>query len=186
MKVPFNYVIKTEENLVNWIRTQRKEYKEGKLEPDKIAKLEAIGMVWDTFKDQWNNMYKLAQEYYEENNNLRVPFRYVTKTGESLGIWIHGQRQAYKTGKLTTEQISKLEAIGMIWKVGKTKDEKFTWEDWYDLAVSYYEENNNLKVPQGYVTKTGENLGNWIANQRKAYKTGKLTTEQISKLEAIG
>ncbi len=186
LKVPFNYVTKIGENLGKWIITQRIVYKEGKLEPDKIVKLEAIGMVWDVFRDQWNNMYKLAQEYYEEHNNLKVPFDYVMKTGENLGNWIRTQRKVYKEGKLEPDKIVKLEAIGMEWPVVKIKEEQLTWKEWYDLAVSYYEENNNLKVPAVYVTKTGENLGNWISTQRKVYKEGKLEADKIVKLEAIG
>ena len=71
-----------------------------------------------------------------------------------------------------------------------------TWEDKYNLAKSYYEHYGNLEIPQHFKTingieydENGVNLGQWIANQRRAYKsqgTNKITKEQIELLEQIG
>lgn len=35
-----------------------------------IEKLESIGMVWDKFKEQWDETYAIAKAYYVENDSL--------------------------------------------------------------------------------------------------------------------
>ena len=57
-----------------------------------------------------------------------------------------------------------------------------TFNNWYTLALNYYKENGNLLVPRNYITPTGQKLGYWIANQRKAYHKGYLTNEHIDKI----
>lgn len=65
------------------------------------------------------------------------------------------------------------------------------WEDWYVLAVHYYEEHGDLLVPKDYVCPTGERLGRWIERQRGKYNhvpsvPGHLDGCQIAYLERIG
>ena len=75
---------------------------------------------------------------------------------------------------------------------------EMTWDDWYKLAEEYYKEHDDLNVPKRYVTSGGARLGNWVSNQRKAYKNRDssiqrgsgvfkpLSDEQVSMLERIG
>jgi len=76
-------------------------------------------------------------------------------------------------------------------------DRKFIeWLKKYNLAKAYYEYHNNLVVPESFKTKNGYlydsagvALGNWISNQRQAYKeqgTGKITDQEICLLNEIG
>ena len=151
----------------------------------------------------WYDWFELAKAYYEHHNNLEIPVRFKTKNGYeedengvSLGRWIKTQRKAYKGighRKLTKEQIELLNQIGMRWA---SVDNMQEWMEKYNLAKSYYEYHNNLEIPARFKTKNGyeydENgvsLGNWISNQRRAYKgmgTSKLTKEQIELLNQIG
>ena len=50
-----------------------------------------------------------------------------------------------------------------------------SWEEAFLLAQSYYELNGNLIVNNNYITESGYNLGNWIYNQRRAYKRNELS-----------
>ena len=72
----------------------------------------------------------------------------------------------------------------MVWDIHNTQ-----WDKMYDFAKLYYEEHGNLLVPQLYKTSSGETLGVWVANQRKAYANrnkATISNEQILKLEDIG
>ena len=72
------------------------------------------------------------------------------------------------------------------------------WKLMYELAKQYYQEHGNLLVPARYICEDGMRLGNWIQNQRKAYKnratpkeernnnSSPLTDEQVKLLEDIG
>ena len=185
--VPWNYQTKSGENLGQWITNTRQAYKKGNLSPYKIDKLNAIGMVWDASinkEEIWNKWYKLAIEYRNEHGNLLVPTFYQTKSGENLGLWISNTRADYKNGDLSTEQIKKLEDIGMVWDASINKEE--IWNKWYQLAIEYRNEYGDLLVPQRYKTKSGETFGQWINKQRLIYKKGDLSQDKIKKLEAIG
>ena len=153
----------------------------------------------------WDDLYKLAEEYYKEHGDLDIKQRYVASDGRKLGQWIIKQRMAYKnrslprdkriadTTPLTDEQVKKLESIGMIWDINNWK-----WKNVYSLLEEYYKKYGDLNVPQRYVTSDGKKLGVLISYQRQAYKNrslprdkwiGKLaplTDEQVIKLENIG
>lgn len=68
-----------------------------------------------------------------------------------------------------------------------------TWNDWYELACKYYEQNGNLDIPYNFKTfngyeenKHGLNLGTWISNQRCQYHKNVLSKEKIDKLNMLG
>ena len=188
LHVPSKYTTKDGYGLGKWIITQREKYKCDKLTQEQMEQLESIGMKWRTIKERltWEESYKIAQQYYEEKGDLHVPFKYTTKDGYNLGIWITAQRQAYAKSNLAQEQIEQLESIGMIWKVGKTTKSSLDWKEWYKIAQQYYEEKGDLLVPLAYTTEYGSKLGQWIITQRKKYKHNKLTQEQMEQLESIG
>ena len=52
-------------------------------------------MVWDGPSETWKEMYKLAQQYYEENKNLSISSTSFTYKNASLGSWIVTQRKNY-------------------------------------------------------------------------------------------
>ena len=70
------------------------------------------------------------------------------------------------------------------------------WNKKYELAKAYFEHYGNLEIPANFKTKHGyeydENgvaLGNWINNQRQAFKGNsgyKISKEQIELLKEIG
>lgn len=145
--------------------------------------LNAIDMAWGSREYKWNRMYELAIEYRSEHSDLLVPYNYKTKSGENLGRWIIDTRQAYKKGKLSPDQIKKLNAIDMAWDA--SIDKEAIWNKWYPLAVEYRNEHGDLLVPNNYKTKSGEKLGQWIRVTRRNYKKGDLSPDQIKGLMAI-
>lgn len=137
----------------------------------------------------WELMYYYAKCYAEENGDLEVPKRYITKEGYSLGTWIQTQRsvRAGKTpGILTATQIQMLDQIGMRWE--SVRD--VAWERYYAAAERYYEEHGNLLVNINDNNIYGVALGRWIAQLRTYRKSNiqsaYLTPERIQALDAIG
>ena len=136
----------------------------------------------------WELMYEKARAYYEANGDLMIPAKYITDDGCALGNWLSAQRKAYagKTDKpLTQVQISKLEAIGIVW----TNHLDYIWETYFDAAKDYFKEHGDLKVPNDYVTDSGIKLGIWIQRMRSAKSKEQysvLTPEKESRLNSIG
>ena len=144
-------------------------------------------MVWNIFDAKWEKAYALAAAYYEENGNLNIPRSYVTAAGERLGQWVESQQWAYPKGKLTDEQVERLNRIGMYW--GNRNDRQ--WNEGYQEAKRYFDAHGNLNVPAEYVSPNGYNLGNWVKRQRYTRQNPEkscavLTEERIAKLDEIG
>ena len=138
----------------------------------------------DALTATWEMYYASAKQYYQENGNLEVPARYITEEGYALGSWLNNQKAIRKgtiVGKLTENQIQKLDDIGMIWD-----SLDYFWEQNFSLAKEYYLAHGNLDVPTNFKSKDGKHLGNWVLRQRQLNKTNSLTDEQIKKLDSIG
>lgn len=201
LRVPPNYKCENGYSLGVWIRSQRvskRNAETGKksrriLSEEEIESLESIGMIWAKEKDSgsWEESFARAELFYKTNVHLRVPKSYCCEDGYGLGKWISLQRrrknqsgnQAKKP--LSSEQIARLESIGMVW----TANEKETpWDTAFLMAEEYYKQNGNLEVPVNYVCTNGFKLGTWVSKQAGMLHNPreKLSQEQIEKLESIG
>lgn len=185
--VPVRYRDKNDFALGEWIVYNRQRYLGGNLTQNRIERLEAIGMVWSTSNDLWEQNYAAATQYYLEHGDLEVPIKYETPSGFGLGIWLGAQRAAHKAGELPQEQVERLDALGMDWT--NRNDRK--WMSLYDVAAAYYHEHGNLNVPSEYVTPDGVLLGKWVARQRYAYlnpdrSSARVTPERKALLDKLG
>ena len=164
--------------------------KESILTKERIAVLDAIGMVWDRSDFIWEQNFAAAENYAQEHGNLDVPSYYVHTEGVRLGAWIAKQRTLWKEQKkqlktsfcdlenrkqndsdksksiLDKKKIARLTAIGMIWD----KKSYTTWEKAYAFAEQYYQEHGNLDIPVTYKTEDGFRLGRWVRRQRDQYQ----------------
>lgn len=193
LRIPKTYVTPEGIPLGSWIQTQRKVYAgkaEGSLTPDKIAKLEAIGMIWDAKEDKNNEAFAEIQAYYERYGNLDIKARYVTESGFPLGRWVSRLRtEVRKSGTsqvLTEEQQRYLNGHGMIWNPNGAR-----WEQYLKAARAYKDKYGDLKIPKKYVTEDGLALGSWF-HSLKHGKSGEkarcdtLTDKQRRQLEELG
>lgn len=194
LEMPSGYRTADGYSLGKWILVQRSirnGQTEGKLTQEQIAKLDAIGMIWETVLDQnWVRYYGAAKRYFEENGNLDVEISYVTEDHIPLGQWLKKIRILEKAGArsryLTEERKEKLNALGMIWS-----RLDYFWECNFSAAVGYYEEHGHLNVPAEYVDSEGIRLGYWIRSMKSKYSDTKkcdtpLSEEQITRLNEIG
>lgn len=155
------------------------------LSPERRARLNSIGMIWDVHDTQWEMYFSAAEKYFKKHKNLMVPDSFVTKDGIRLGAWVYRMRSLYekkdRTG-LNEERIQRLEAIGMVWQNRKDN----LWFSVYEEAKKYFEEHGNIDVPTGYKTEEGLRLGSWVMRQREYRQENKLASEKIELLNAIG
>jgi hypothetical protein len=134
VRVPQIYIYEGE-HLGSWFHTQRQAYKKGKLSKERIKKLDSIKMVWDPIVESWERYFSLATRYYEQIGNLNVPDDFEIE-GLNLGRWISVLRQAYngrQDVKLTSEQVNRLNTIGMLWN-GKNGSQT----SFFEQAIYYY------------------------------------------------
>lgn len=105
--------------LGKWISVQKKLYDTGKtLTDEQRLLLEQLPLEQVNLPNKsWYMAYTDAEEYFRQNNNLRVPSAYKGASGLILSDWIVRQRRAYRLNKLTKEQILLLDKIGFVWEL---------------------------------------------------------------------
>ena len=184
LDIPVAYTTEDGCKLGRWLRRQRD--KQDDLSAVRKAKLDAIGMVWNT-GDPWEEKIQLVEAYFDEHGDVNIPADYVIN-GVWLARWLTEQIARYngkaKNGKiLTSEQEKRLEALGIRKNVSRND---LAWEEQYTEAKRFYEENGHLSISKRYVSTNGKNLGVWVQRQRTYRRDGKLKEEQIAKLDEIG
>lgn len=117
--IPQKY-IKRGVNLGNWISIQRKAYKglnKRKITEEQISKLNELGMKWDAYVDNWNERYKILEEYYQQHRNIDIPKNYEVD-GIQINNWLNTQNASYRgTSKntITNEHIVLLNKLENDW-----------------------------------------------------------------------
>ncbi|MGV7633065.1 Helicase associated domain protein [Mycobacterium kansasii] len=100
--------------LGTWVGVQRQ--KQQSLTPERRACLESVpGWSWDPHADQWEETFRMLQQYAKEHRTSRVPYTYKVG-GFGLGAWVSGQRSQYAKGKLDSSRQKRLERLpGWTW-----------------------------------------------------------------------
>ncbi len=206
LAVPADYVTAGGCRLGRWVRRQRESLQGGQdadenmqilenegehvanrqsIRAEHRIKLSKIGMVWES-GDPWERRFALAEQYYKEHGNLRMPADYVAD-GVWLDRWLREQKARWEGGSsqnpLTQEQKEKLTSIGLI--PGMSQAE-LSWCEQYGQAKEFYKKHGNLSVPKQYIAGNGKNLGIWLKRQRNGRRNGMLSAWQVTMLDGLG
>ncbi|MBF0162328.1 MAG: Helicase associated domain protein [Magnetococcales bacterium] len=159
-----------------WVVTQRKAYKSGQLEADRIERLNALGFFWDPLEVQWYEMY-LALVHYREQHGRCVITR---GTGDPhLSAWMATQRQARLHGHLSPVRIERLDALGFVWDPKEVILEEMLAE-----LTDFMRQHGHCNVPVPWAHNPA--LGLWVQFQRQEYHKARLDPKRIERLEALG
>ncbi|MDA7883076.1 helicase associated domain-containing protein, partial [Akkermansiaceae bacterium] len=164
-----------DKQLVTWVGTQRFSKKRGKLDPNKIKRLDEIGFVWDPIEELWEAQFRKILAYKKEHGDCLVPKTWQDK---QLVAWVRTQRMSKKSGKLDPNRIKRLDEIGFVWDAIEE-----IWEINFQKLVAYKEEYGNCSVPNTWQDKQ---LANWAKRQRHLKGNGKLSVDKIKRLNEIG
>jgi Predicted helicase len=167
--------------LGSWQSGQMKAYKKGKLDNERIKRLEDIGFIWNKHEETFKNGYQETLKYKQRFGNANAPNNYTTQDGYNLGRWQTSRRGDYIKSKLGNEQIKKLKDIGFTWDV---LDE--SWEKGYQESLKYKQEFGDANAPAKYKASDGFSLGWWQGTQRTACKNGILDNDRVKRLNEIG
>jgi len=100
-----------------WLKAQRVSKKAGavSLSDDRIARLEALGVVWDPSDAFWETQFEALVVFKTREGHCNV--RAKDPENPSLGNWLSTQRGLKKKNTLSEERIARLEALGVVWAV---------------------------------------------------------------------
>ncbi|MCM1059363.1 MAG: Helicase associated domain protein [Eubacterium sp.] len=189
LEMPRRYKTESGLSLGNWLDTQRG-VRSGKingiLTEERISKLDALNMRWESVSDMnWEKNFAAAVEYAEKYGELNPKADYVTENGIRLGSWAANIRTYRKCGihrnYLTDERIIALNKIGMVWDAPN-----YYFEKKYAALLEYFHTHGDLDVPVDYVSPDGVKLGMSVRSLRVSKKKGLLTEGQVSRLNEIG
>jgi len=155
------------------VSTQRTNKAE--LSPERIARLDAIGFVWDQITQQWEEGFAALARFKEREGHCSVK-RGHKEDGYNLDSWAKFQRGNKES--LTNERRQRLDEIGFVWEP-RTQQ----WEEGFAALVQFYEREGHCSVKRGH-TEGDYRLGGWV-NKQRARKDA-LSPERRQRLEEMG
>ncbi len=111
LRAPRDFVADDGFRLGSWLHARRQDQRKGKLAVQRIAELDALGMVWDPYEEAWQRGLAAVRQYRAEHGDLGIPSGYVTSDGLALGAWIYNRRVEKRKGKLAPSRVAELEAL---------------------------------------------------------------------------
>jgi hypothetical protein len=128
---------------------------------DQVACAQAI----NAFDEQtWKERYDELIAYKGQHGSCDVPY-----SSNGLGRWVCCQCRTWKNGKLSSDQIKKLHAIGFVF-IPKGSYKK-RWTNRYKELVEY----KKLKGTCDVTSVDNKQLSRWVKHQRTMHKEQKLS-----------
>jgi hypothetical protein len=87
-----------------------------------------------------------------------------------LGSWLNHQRMQYRRGRLKSHHYQKLADLGFILEPKKSGNDDPSFEDRIMELREYYDEYNDLRVPQHCTAGRSKDLGKWVEYIRDGYQ----------------
>lgn len=156
----------------HWIATARRQRAAGKLTSQRVADLEARGIIWDHREASFQeNLAELDQFIADHGHSHLTPDR------AALRVWLCRRRSEYALGLLSDEHIAAL------------RDREVSFnplrERWvtglYELD-RYLAEHGTMEGLGLHVTESGFRLGIWVSDRRNEYRRGMLAPEKVRTL----
>ncbi len=165
----------TDVQLATWVVAQRQLNKSGQLSEKRAAKLTALGFIWDEVEAAWHAKYDALKRFHAIHGHCGIPLA----TDKGLADWIVKQRQdkKKKRARLSAAKISLLDELNFVWAPFLEQ-----WNERYAQLEDYHAKHGSCRLPSDYHDK---GLIQWASSQRTARKKGRLSGEQIKRLDRI-
>jgi superfamily II DNA or RNA helicase len=158
----------------------RTKFRKKLLSQDRIDRLLALGAVLDPSAEKFETMFSRLARHHELHGNCNVSSD--TKRNGDLLMWMAYIRGRKKQGKLSAEQIFRLDAIGFLWSPkGATQT---LWNQRMSEMAAYIAENGDSDVPLAY--PANQDFAKWWRNTRSSRNRGKLNKQKERELDALG
>ena len=121
---------------------------------------------------EWQMNFETLLKFRAVNGHCDVP------KDHKLSAWVVNMRQ--NRHDLPFEYKNLLDMAGFTW------ERRGAWARMFAQLASFREENGHVLVPRQSTDHLHNHLGAWLVNQRALWRMGKLTGQQISRLQGIG
>lgn len=182
--------------LYRWLGAQINAARQGRLEASKVTKLVEAGIVLPVSKaaaskknsyldrgDVSRALFTALQKYYEENGHCNIPRVYAPHP--ELGRYVSRVRKAYHDGKLTQNEITKLNTVKFDFSAG-IADPEGDLEERIALLEQFRKETRKEQPSRNDPNKPYANLAGWIHRMRRYYRGGSVSSSVVSRLREVG
>lgn len=177
-------------NLGEWAEQQRIARRRGVLPGDRARRLEQIpGWTWDKSDARWQATVQMLTTFLAEHGtvveNATGGSRFEgMKDAETprrdLGVWMATQRQAYRLGTLSSDQVAALAALpGWRWDASLPRGDV----DMVEALRMFVEFEKHADVPEDHL-EDGLRLGAWCWAVRRRRWTGTLAPALFDEIRA--
>ncbi|MCX4808760.1 helicase associated domain-containing protein [Streptomyces sp. NBC_01214] len=171
--------------LGRWLSDQRRTFRAGAMTGERSAELEGLGVVWDTAAAGFATNLGAARAYYQLHRTLAAP-RSATILDIAIGQYLTNIRRPGGLGKdpeRAQRRAAALAAIDPDWNPG-TLGWTVDWQRHYAYLAQLLAEGARLTAIVPGVTRHGEDIGRWLATQRRDWD--RLNEEQQLRLGELG
>lgn len=170
--------------LGNWVTTQRARYRENRIIPSRIRRMEMLeGWEWQPGLGVKERFLTELAAHVKEAGSVNVPSGYVTAGGFALGAALNRMRRLYHRGDLSERRVQALEAFeGWTWGSGPLREAKD--QEFFESYRAFVEREGHGNVPGDHI-ESGFRLGRSIVSTRYRMNKGALAASRIEALDAI-
>jgi hypothetical protein len=185
-----------DKKLGGWVVRQRFLHRQGRLPPDRVRQLDAVGMCWNPAKGRGGQVQprggsrstdqRMAElrEFHARHGHANLPTKY--PPNPILGNWVSNTRISYKKGQLSADRIQELEDLGFLWQGERNNSPilSLTWEESFTKLIEFHQAHGHANVRSTDAEHPA--LAAWVASQRVKHRRGMLKADRVQKLESIG
>ena len=148
--------------LGGWVHEQRNMYREGQLDAERRARLEALpGWTWFPYQTAWEEGFSQLEAFIAREGHARVPLRW-REDGFRLGSWVNTNRTHHNRGDLRPDRAARLKALpGWSWDLNDA-----AWEEGFARLEAFVAREGHARVPKEWCEEGGFRLGQWVHNIR--------------------
>ncbi|WP_225638588.1 DEAD/DEAH box helicase [Streptomyces solaniscabiei] len=174
LDVPADHTDPTGYKLGTFITTMRDAAKTGRLEPDWIAELDALGMIWDKHDAAWRARLTAAADYLRAHGHLAAP------ATTPVGAWLAEQRHHATKNTLDPARAKALTALAPDWRLPHGPD----WHRKYHLLRAHLATGADPATLTRDTLLAGVKIGSWLHRQLTTWPT--LASGQQQMMTALG
>ena len=183
---------KENHGLPHWRHFQRVLHREGKLDPERKIRLEALGFEFaepdeyvqtriPQWAELWEQKFQDLVAYRDRFGDCLVPT--IWAENPSLGAFVQKLRREHRRGWMPADRKARLESLGFAWDSDYAYRSD-AWEDRFAELAAFHRRFGHLRVTREWKESTG--LASWLDHQKEKRRAGTLEPERLARLDALG
>lgn len=170
--------------LGSWLGSRRMEYSGGRLSPDEVADLDALGIDWNPFDTNWSRNLAAATAWVQAHGHSRIPLSFTTPEGLPVGNWL--SRQRTRSDELPPTRLAALQTAGIALDGPNARAREHETNRMVEGVTAFKAEYGHVRILRDYVTPDGNRLGDAVENARGRRRRGRLSPRLETALTTLG